>query len=194
MSWSQKVSRPAGSSKDPAKPAKVPGASLDKKVTDYIDGWSSTLEVNEKTFDELLFKTTRPSQSHAVKRYILHKAMESLSSDHDRKVFETALQLIHVADVNDTLFFPSEEGVRSFLRFLQEAKKSLDVCVFTITDDRISQKLIDAHKRGVKVRVITDDEKAHDLGSDVEKLAAAGVPCQAGRQPFRSHAQQVLRD
>ena len=33
------------------------------------------------------------------------------------------------------------------------------------------------HARGVKVRIITDDEKSHDLGSDVDRLRAAGIPC-----------------
>ena len=48
--------------------------------------------------------------------------------------------------------------------------------VFTITDDRISGALAAAHQRGVKVRIVTDDEKAQDLGSDIQTLHRAGIP------------------
>lgn len=40
-----------------------------------------------------------------------------------------------------------------FSRFTQ------DVCVFTITCNEIASELVDAKKRGVLVRVITDDEQ-----------------------------------
>ena len=51
------------------------------------------------------------------------------------------------------------------------------MCVFTITDDRITTAILEAHARGVAVRVLTDDEKSHDLGSDIDRLRAAGIPC-----------------
>ena len=63
------------------------------------------------------------------------------------------------------------------LRQFDLAKQTCDVCVFTITDDRITDAIIRAHARGVNVRVITDDEKSHDLGSDMDKLRASGIPC-----------------
>jgi hypothetical protein len=31
--------------------------------------------------------------------------------------------------------------------------------------------------RGVAVRVITDDDKSYDPGSDADRLRAAGIPC-----------------
>jgi phosphatidylserine/phosphatidylglycerophosphate/cardiolipin synthase-like enzyme len=49
--------------------------------------------------------------------------------------------------------------------------------VFTIADDRITDAIIRANSRGVEVRVITDDEKSHDLGSDIDKLQMLGIPC-----------------
>src|SRR5262249_22618310 len=35
--------------------------------------------------------------------------------------------------------------------------------------------ILETHRRGVKVRVISDAEKAHDLGSDLQKFADAGI-------------------
>ena len=67
--------------------------------------------------------------------------------------------------------------IQEVLRQFDLARRSCDVCVFTITDDRITRAILLAHARGVRVRVLTDDDKSHDLGSDVDQLRAAGVPC-----------------
>ena len=48
--------------------------------------------------------------------------------------------------------------------------------MFTITDDRITRAILDAHGRGVKIRVISDNEKWRDPGSDINKLRDAGIP------------------
>lgn len=73
-------------------------------------------------------------------------------------------------------FSPGADCLEAILAQVRSARASLDVCVFTITDDRISGALAAAHQRGIKVRIISDDDKAHDLGSDVHLLAKGGVP------------------
>ena len=47
----------------------------------------------------------------------------------------------------------------SLLQYLSSAKRSLDVCVYSITCDEIANCLLDAHRRGVAVRVVSDDEQ-----------------------------------
>ncbi|KAG0022211.1 hypothetical protein BGZ81_008624 [Podila clonocystis] len=69
------------------------------------------------------------------------------------------------------VFFPSEDSFRKLMSTLDNAKKSLDICVFTITDDQIAKAIIRALDRGVKVRIISDNDKSEDLGSDVARLA-----------------------
>jgi cardiolipin hydrolase len=49
------------------------------------------------------------------------------------------------------------------LQFLGSARTSLDVCVFTITCDEIAGALLEAHKRGVRVRIISDNEQVRLL-------------------------------
>ncbi|KAF9985070.1 hypothetical protein BGZ75_003364 [Mortierella antarctica] len=68
------------------------------------------------------------------------------------------------------IFFPSEQSFQQLVKTLDGAKKSLDICVYTITDDHLASAIIRAHERGVKVRIISDNEKADDLGSDVKRL------------------------
>jgi phosphatidylserine/phosphatidylglycerophosphate/cardiolipin synthase-like enzyme len=72
-------------------------------------------------------------------------------------------------------FNPGGACREAVLDCLDAARSSLDICVFTITDDQITDRIRQAAKRGVRTRIITDDEKAWDPGSDVYLLAAAGL-------------------
>jgi phosphatidylserine/phosphatidylglycerophosphate/cardiolipin synthase-like enzyme len=45
------------------------------------------------------------------------------------------------------------------LHVLRGAQRTLDVCVFTITCDEIADALIQAHQRGVRVRIISDNDQ-----------------------------------
>ena len=51
------------------------------------------------------------------------------------------------------------------------------MCVFTITDNRIVDAMERAHRRNVQVRVISDDDKAADAGSDIDRLERMEFPC-----------------
>jgi mitochondrial cardiolipin hydrolase len=76
----------------------------------------------------------------------------------------------------DLAFFaPGERCLQQIIHRFGQCRRTADVCVFTITDDRISRAILDAHRRGAKVRVVSDNEKCHDPGSDVHRLRDAGV-------------------
>src|SRR4051812_44156052 len=94
----------------------------------------------------------------------------------------------------EAYFSPGEECPRAIQRFLRGAARSLDICVFTITDDLLAGSILDAHRRGVAVRVITDDAKAEDLGSDVDRLEHAGIAVRVDRSPFHMHHKFALAD
>ena len=57
------------------------------------------------------------------------------------------------------------------LDVLHSAKHTLDVCVFNITANEIADALSEIRKRGVTVRIITDDEQRVSQGSDIRKLS-----------------------
>ncbi|KAJ2909933.1 hypothetical protein GGI21_001383 [Coemansia aciculifera] len=69
-----------------------------------------------------------------------------------------------------SLFFPSEKSFGELINFLDSAKTSLDICVFNITDDDIARAIGNAKRRGVNVRIITDDEQLKCKGNDVVRL------------------------
>ena len=66
-------------------------------------------------------------------------------------------------EINEVLFFhPREDDDPDFERFLEIlrlADHTIDICVFTITDNRIRYVLADEARSGVKVRLITDNSQ-----------------------------------
>jgi cardiolipin hydrolase len=77
---------------------------------------------------------------------------------------------------------------------IDAATETVDVCVYTITDDRISRRLLAAHARGVRVRIVTDDDKSDDLGSDIERIRTAGVPVRFDDSPHQMHHKFAIFD
>lgn len=81
------------------------------------------------------------------------------------------------ATVEEILMFPdkSQKNLGKIVRILDDAKYSLDVCVFTITNDSIEDALLKAHARGVVVRIISDDLQMKTRGCELEKLSRSGI-------------------
>lgn len=75
----------------------------------------------------------------------------------------------------EAYFAPLQDCAQQLRQLFDEATSCVDVCVFTITDDSITRAILQAHRRGLAVRIITDDEKSWDRGSDIWELATAGV-------------------
>ncbi|MEM9111045.1 MAG: phospholipase D-like domain-containing protein [Planctomycetota bacterium] len=91
-------------------------------------------------------------------------------------------------------FSPGEMGLEMINRELRNAKKTLEICVFTITDNRISNTIIRAHDRGIKVRIITDNDKQFDDGSDIARMVRAGVPTRFDPDPDHMHHKFAIVD
>lgn len=79
------------------------------------------------------------------------------------------------AEKERACFSPGEQCLLQIIHRFDSCRHTADVCVFTITDDRISRSILDAHRRGVKVRIVSDDDKWRDLGSDVMRFREAGI-------------------
>jgi cardiolipin hydrolase len=70
----------------------------------------------------------------------------------------------------------------------------MDICVFTLSDDRIAEAVLSAVSRGVAVRMITDNDKELDLGSDVARLRANGVQMRVDRTEAHMHHKFAIFD
>ncbi len=71
-------------------------------------------------------------------------------------------------------FSPGMDCLNAITDTINNAKDSLDICVFTITDNRIVKAIEAAKFRGVTVKIITDNDKLLDRGSDIIYLSKKG--------------------
>lgn len=69
--------------------------------------------------------------------------------------------------------FPDNPDKR-FIKFVNEAQKTLDICVFEIDSKDITQAIINAHKRGVRVRMVVDSQTVEKSYS-TKNLRNAGI-------------------
>jgi|UniRef100_A0A7V3RE33 phosphatidylserine/phosphatidylglycerophosphate/cardiolipin synthase-like enzyme len=58
----------------------------------------------------------------------------------------------------DLAFSPSEESFNSLIDALKSAKEEVDVAIYSFSDARIALTLIALDEKGVKVRILADDE------------------------------------
>jgi cardiolipin hydrolase len=111
------------------------------------------------------------------------------------RLLETDREAGQHTDVAESHFSPSEACPRRIASFVRGVRRTVDICVFTITDDRIASAIIDTHRNGRRVRVITDLNKTTDLRSDCEKLANVGSDVRAAdRAAAHMHHKFAIAD
>ncbi|CAN5132339.1 hypothetical protein BH11PLA2_BH11PLA2_41940 [soil metagenome] len=95
---------------------------------------------------------------------------------------------------SEVFFSPGDACRHRIVHRFNAARKTVDICVFTITDDRITKVILDAHRRKVAIRLVTDNYKAADLGSDVDELRAAGIPVKVDETLVHMHHKFAIFD
>lgn len=98
------------------------------------------------------------------------------------------------APASEAWFSPGEGPLDCIRRHIQATRAALDVCVYTITDDRLVRSLESAARRGVRVRILGDDVKSGDLGSDIKRLAQTGAQVRVDRSPNHMHHKFAIFD
>ncbi|MFN7781910.1 MAG: phospholipase D-like domain-containing protein [Lysobacterales bacterium] len=91
-------------------------------------------------------------------------------------------------------FSPGESCRQKILALCRGARAQIDVCVFTLADDVLAEALLACHRRGVAVRLLTDNDKAFDAGSDVAWLREQGVAVRVDRSEFHMHHKFAVFD
>ena len=75
------------------------------------------------------------------------------------------------------------------------AKRSIDLSIFSFTNDDLANEIIAAHKRGVTVRIITDDEAMKGKGADAQRCSDAGIPVRTDNEErFHMHNKFMIVD
>lgn len=89
--------------------------------------------------------------------------------------------------LHDVLFSPGQDIPENIAFYMSQAQKTVDLCVFTISDDVLSDCLKKLHERGIKIRIITDNNKMQDSGSQIKELARCGIDVKVDNSKYHMH-------
>lgn len=96
--------------------------------------------------------------------------------------------------MNEVYFSPGYDCKDAIINELDKAYDTIRICVFTISDNDITKAIIAAHERGVKVTVITDNDKVNDRGSDIEWIFKSGIEVRTDHGPSHMHHKFAIFD
>ena len=174
------------------------------------------MQIFEKTFDD---KKITTSERKAVLRILgaksltKHKvdllrsklfkfALNAVSGTKNAQIItwlEEAVKTINVAVMvktvrNEVYFSPGTDCLKAILSELGSATRTIDICVFTISDNRIANQIKYCYQKGVKIRILTDNDKTYDTGSDIDELAKNRIPVRIDRTSNHMHHKFAIID
>ena len=94
----------------------------------------------------------------------------------------------------EVFFSPGNECRNAILYQLRAATSIVRICVFTISDDKITREILATRDRGIEVRLLTDNDKVNDMGSDIAELSQKGIPVKVDRTKYHMHHKFAVID
>ena len=91
-------------------------------------------------------------------------------------------------------FSPGDDCYQAIVSEIGLAKKCVDICVFTISDNRITDTILAAQSRNIQIRILTDNDKLNDAGSDIALLAEKGLAVKVDRTSAHMHHKFAIID
>jgi cardiolipin hydrolase len=175
---------------------------LDRQLRESADDRS--LSTEEKSSLRQLGESLPPDRVRFLRNRAFDIAREQLLAHPDEVLdtFKWLEQVVRTLDLNaqlsDTLtsvyFSPGDACMQRLRGMCASAKRSMDICVFTISDDRLSDAIVAAHQRGVVVRIISDNDKVFDDGNDIRRLHQAGIAIRVDHSQYHMHHKFALFD
>ena len=91
---------------------------------------------------------------------------------------------------------PDVDGVieTAIIQAIDGARKSLDIALFSFTDDQLGDAVVRAARRGITVRVILGVDQDKMFGGEYEKLVSTGIPVVVAGHPGLFHHKFALID
>jgi phosphatidylserine/phosphatidylglycerophosphate/cardiolipin synthase-like enzyme len=98
------------------------------------------------------------------------------------------------AEKPQVFFSPGDTCRNAIIGQLNASVRELKICVFTISDDLITNAILNAHRRGIDVRILTDNDKSFDHGSDINQLAREGISVKMDMSTNHMHHKFMVAD
>ncbi len=94
----------------------------------------------------------------------------------------------------EVFFSPGDDCVNHIIELINNASSQIDICVFTISDDRITRAIVDAMRNKVQIRIISDNDKLFDTGSDIHDLSRIGLEVKIDNSTNHMHHKFCIID
>jgi len=97
--------------------------------------------------------------------------------------------------VDEQVYFSPKGGcTEAIVRNLDQAERYVLVQAYSFTSKPIAQALVNAHKRGVNVKVLLDKSQRHGKGSKLGLLVDAGIPVMIDTKHSIAHNKVMIID
>jgi len=171
---------------------------LKQTFEDKVFSRSEKREIKSLLKSYNLDKSDRDKLRHEIFK-LAKNAQRGVAHNYVLDWLETANKLLldknTGSDSENQIFFsPGNSCLNAILDAIGSANSKIDVCIFTLSDDRIANKLLYCQRKGIKIRILTDNEKYMDLGSDIERLAKAGIPVKVDKTRHHMHHKFAIFD
>lgn len=109
--------------------------------------------------------------------------------------FSPFLSQANQAASNEQVYFSPRGGcTAAIIKNLDQAEKSVLVQAYSFTSLPIAEALVNARKRGVKVKALLDKSQLKAKGSKLDLLVAAGIPVSIDKKHSIAHNKVMIID
>jgi len=96
---------------------------------------------------------------------------------------------------NTNAYFAPDDNLEDILcQYIAREHEAIDIAVYSFTNKRIAQALIDAHKKGVAIRIVTDQYGIRDRFSKIQFLQENNIPIFVYNPMYRGKSSATLND
>jgi phosphatidylserine/phosphatidylglycerophosphate/cardiolipin synthase-like enzyme len=124
------------------------------------------------------------NEAHAENFKAIIKWLEDISLTISSS--SSAIQQVH--------FSPGTACREAIIQQLVAANQQVSICVFTISDNVIVDQIINCHRSGLDVKIITDNDKSFDMGSDIAHMQKQGIPVKVDDTRHHMHHKFMVID
>lgn len=159
---------------------------------------------NSNQIQELktLINNTKPDTSdlRTIQNYVFKKAfkIQQINKPELIKIEEINKLILDYTLFNknrsEVYFSPGDDCADAIIREIENVSHTIDICVFTISDNRISQAIINAQNQGIQIRIITDNDKVFDKGSDIFIMKDHGIKVKTDHSRHHMHDKFAIFD
>ena len=95
-----------------------------------------------------------------------------------------------------SVFFSPQDKIitNEIIPLINNANKTIDISIFFLTHKQLNDALINAHKRGVKIRIINDATNASNRFSIHKSLRSEGIQVKTENFAGKNHSKIVIID